>query len=220
MDHRILTECAGREVILDGDRAAWIPSIGDLLVADVHVGKAATFRVSGVPVPAGGTAHDLDRLRRLVDAYAPARLCILGDWIHHALGLTDAVCAAVATWRAGIDAEVLLVRGNHERSVRAMPREWQMTEVAEEERAGPFLYTHAPRRASDAYVWAGHIHPCVRVGRRPRGIRVPCFHLRSSGAILPSFGTFTGGVVVRPVPGDRVYACVEGGITAISPRAG
>jgi DNA ligase-associated metallophosphoesterase len=218
MDDGIVVECAGHSVVLDGERAAWIPDLGDLLVADVHIGKGAMFRVSGVPVPAGGTAHDLGRLRRLVDKYQPTRVCILGDWIHHGLGLTDAVRASVTQWRDGIDAEVVLIRGNHERSVRAMPAAWRMREVAHEERRGPFAYVHEPQAIDGAYVWAGHVHPCVRIGRRPRVLRAPCFHLHANGATLPSFGEFTGGVAIRVRGGDRVYACVEGGITAIGAR--
>ena len=49
--------CRGERLHLLPERAVWWPAAGLLLVADVHLGKAATFRRLGQPVPAGTTAQ-------------------------------------------------------------------------------------------------------------------------------------------------------------------
>ena len=59
---------AGERLQLRSERAVHLPAHGALLVADVHVGKAQSFRRLGVPVP-GGRAAGLRRLHR----HAPYR---------------------------------------------------------------------------------------------------------------------------------------------------
>jgi uncharacterized protein len=41
------------DIVLLPGRAAWMPATRTLLVADLHLGKAATFRHAGIPVPEG-----------------------------------------------------------------------------------------------------------------------------------------------------------------------
>ena len=73
---------AGRtaaDVVLLPGRAAFLPSSATLLVADLHLGKAATFRKAGIPVPEGSAQADLARLARLVRETSARRLVIVGD---------------------------------------------------------------------------------------------------------------------------------------------
>jgi hypothetical protein len=56
------TEVAGERVVLLAERALFRPATGELLVADAHWGKAATFRAAGIAVPGGTTADGLARL--------------------------------------------------------------------------------------------------------------------------------------------------------------
>ena len=58
----VVIEFGGHSLQLLGDRAMYWAATRTLIVADVHVGKAATFRALGVPVPGGITAKDLARL--------------------------------------------------------------------------------------------------------------------------------------------------------------
>ena len=48
---------AGETLLLFPERAALLAQTQTLLVADPHFGKAATFRSSGIPVPAGTTVR-------------------------------------------------------------------------------------------------------------------------------------------------------------------
>ncbi|OYV00284.1 MAG: hypothetical protein CFE26_24210, partial [Verrucomicrobiales bacterium VVV1] len=49
------------------DAPAALTSSRALIVADVHLGKSATFRAKGLPVPEGDNEHDLGRLAALID---------------------------------------------------------------------------------------------------------------------------------------------------------
>ena len=47
---RVDSDAAADVVLLPG-RAALLPASRTLLVSDIHLGKAATFRQAGIPVP-------------------------------------------------------------------------------------------------------------------------------------------------------------------------
>ena len=73
-------EIAGETVRLLADRALYWPARARLLIADLHLGKGDTFRAAGIPIPSGGTAHDLTRLAALVELVHACELWILGDF--------------------------------------------------------------------------------------------------------------------------------------------
>ena len=77
-------------------RAAFLPATSTLLVADVHIGKAASFRRLGVPVPAGTTAANLVRLDGLLARWPVRRLVVLGDLLHAASGRAATTLATLA----------------------------------------------------------------------------------------------------------------------------
>ena len=63
----IETNVQGETLWLLPQRAVYWPRAGALIVADVHFGKAATFRAGGIPVPGGTTAEMLRRLSVALD---------------------------------------------------------------------------------------------------------------------------------------------------------
>jgi uncharacterized protein len=179
-----------------------------LLVADPHFGKAATFRSAGIPIPRGTTRTDLARLDAALDATDAERLLFLGDLLHARSGRAAATLAVIADWRSRHQQlEIVLVRGNHDRSAGDPPDRWnfkcEQAPIAE----GPFVLAHEPTESASGYVLSGHLHPCVRLedGIGP-GMRAACFWFGPHVAVLPSFGCFTGAHRVRPVQGDRVFA--------------
>ena len=48
--------------------------------------------------------------------------------------------------------------------------------------------------------------------------RFPCFHVGVRHAVLPAFGTFTGGHTIHPVRGDRVFVVCDGAVFAAAAR--
>lgn len=94
--------------------ALFRPQQGQLVVADVHLGKAASFRAKGVPVPEGSTSDNFDRLDRFLALTAARQLVILGDLSHDALARRKARDPWI-TWRDRHPAlDVVLVPGNHD----------------------------------------------------------------------------------------------------------
>lgn len=204
-----MTECtvAGERLVLLPGRAASWPAAQTLFVADFHLGKAASFRHAGIPMPAGTTTENVERLRKAVAVAGARHVVFLGDFLHSAEGRAPRTLDRFAAWRAAHgEIAITLVRGNHDDRAGDPPAEWAMRCVDPGERLGPFALVHDPRPVRGAYALAGHIHPAVRLSERGgQAVRLPCFWFGARVGVLPSFGAFTGSALVRPHTGDQVY---------------
>ena len=203
----LVIDYAGEAVWLLPEHALWWPAQRVLFIADLHLGKAATYRTLGQPVPSGTTLENLRRISRLLQHYQPAKLVFLGDFLHAAQARTPSVFQALADWRAafaGLDC--LLVRGNHDSRAGDPPPWLDITVVDEPWLIGPFAACHHPQSHPTHAVLAGHLHPALNLHGRGRDhLRLPCFCFEARRAILPAFGEFTGGWTVNPEPGLRLY---------------
>ena len=224
----------GATLTLTGDRAIWWADERALLLADVHLGKPASFRERGAPVPEDVTAGDLARMDALIARYAPERLVILGDLAHDRAAWHSTTLDAFAAWRAthsGLG--VVLVRGNHDRWAADPPASLGI-EVVEpgwvlgsgdrrlamhHEPPSESRDQAGPEKATPAL--CGHLHPGVRLhharGRGRPGLRAACYwfsglELGRPSGMLPAFGRCTGCAMIRPAAGDRVFVVGDGGV--------
>ncbi len=201
---------AGEKLLLHPFRAAYWEKEELLLLADLHLGKAAHFRKEGLPVPQAVSDTNWDRLISLLLDFRPQRVVFLGDLFHSDYN---------ADWEELVDLmrqfstiQFELVVGNHD---ILDPRHYEQSALLLQGTAlqmSPFLFTHEPTLAeqSDLYNVAGHIHPCVRMrGRGRQRLRLPCFYFGEKGGILPAFGAFTGMGEVGVTSRDQVFVIVE-----------
>lgn len=219
---------ADEDVRLLAARALWWPRRRTVCVADLHLGKAATFRSVGIPVPDTTTAHDLSRLTGLVRDLGAERLVILGDLIHAAAGRSPETLSHAARWRREHRSlDVLLIRGNHDARAGDPPADWGMRIADEpygEAGDGRVMFAHYPeaaeRAADGGAVLCGHLHPAVRLRGAVSSVRAACFWMRAGVGVLPAFGSFTGTLVVTPAAGDRVFVVCDGEIVEAGARPG
>jgi uncharacterized protein len=214
-------ELGGTLVRLLAQRAAYLPEHGLLLVADAHIGKAASFRRFGVPVPEGTTAGTLARLAAAVAACGARQVVFLGDLLHSARGRQPGTLAEVEAWRdAHAALEVTLIRGNHDSHAGDPPAAWRVKCVD-----GPLLIdglalSHHPDPVPGHYVLAGHVHPAVVLsGRANERLRLPCFHFGEAVGVLPAFGEFTGMHALPRAPGDRLFVVHGDAVAAVPQKA-
>ena len=198
----------------------WWPRGRTLFVADVHLGKAGTYRALGQPVPSGTTDDNLARLDALLATHAVRELVFLGDLLHAPQGVTPTLLARLRTWReAHAHVVMTLVRGNHDQRAGDPPPELNMAVVDEPHAVGPFSACHHPKQLPGHFVLAGHLHPAVVLQGPARDrLRLPCFCVDAPEgqheglAVLPAFGAFTGTWVVSPAPDRHVYAVGGGAV--------
>lgn len=198
------------ELALSALRVAYSTEFKALFVADVHLGKAATFRSLGVPVPAGTTQENLDKLSECIAEFNPHSVYFLGDLLHAKMAHNPDLLGKLLAWRihhAGIS--MTLIRGNHDSKAGDPPAGLNISVVEEPFMLGRFALCHHPQTVPNALVLAGHEHPVVVLNGKGRSrARLPCFYLKEDQLILPSFGAFTGGYQVLPQPGELVFPVV------------
>jgi uncharacterized protein len=208
-----MTECevAGEKLVLLAERAMYWPAGKSLFVADFHLGKAASFRRAGIPLPAGTTADNVRRLDRAVEKTGARHVVFLGDFLHSAEGRAPRTLDAFESWRnTRPKVELTIVRGNHDRKAGDPPEGWSVRCVEAGESTGPFILNHEPGPSRGGYALSGHIHPAVRLsacGEKP--LRLPCFWFGARYGVLPAFGAFTGNADVLPRRGDQVFVIAE-----------
>ncbi len=208
------------ELILCAAKAAYDPIRRVLLIADLHLGKALSFRALGVPVPAGTTALTLARLERLILDLNPKTVFVLGDLLHGPAVRDSDVIEQLMRWRRRhSQVQMVLVRGNHDDRAGDPPARCGIEVVAEGFREGSWELRHqaSSQNPSGRYVLSGHVHPVYRLKGRADHVRLPAFLLRQQYAVLPAFGEFTGGFAVTPDRDDRVFV-TDGEVVRAVPR--
>ncbi len=207
----------GVPVVMMPERALYLPEEETLLVADVHWGKAASFRASHIPMPTGSTAADLARLSQALLHSGARRLVVLGDLLHARSGRQPGTLAAVSAWRERhADIEMVLVRGNHDTHAGDPPAELRIACHDAPWPLGPFTCVHDPSldppipSADESYLLGGHLHPTIALtGRGRLRVRLPCFVFGARAGILPAFSSFTGGGMHKLRDGDQLFAIAD-----------
>jgi uncharacterized protein len=214
-------ECAGETLTLCADRAIYWAARRMLLIADTHFGKDEIFRRAGRPIPAAVTGHDLERISALCLQNDVQRLTVLGDFFHGAPTHSRLFQQHFSDWlRAHPHLAIDIVAGNHDRhGVTQLWKDrlrWLQTPDVE----APFALSHHPRDIEGCYTLSGHVHPYIRLRAPTRDrARLPVFWFGGSQAILPAFGSFTGGADIKPQPGDRVFAVAKSTIVAVATQS-
>ncbi len=206
MNYQPIEHC-GQALWLLPDRAIYWPARRALLLADMHIGKAASYRALHQPVPRGTTEATLARLDALLDEHDCEQLIVLGDFLHARAARAPATLARLHEWRKRHeDLKIVLIRGNHDRNAGDPPTSFDIEVVDEPWIVGPFALRHEPQAHATHAVLAGHVHPVfVLRGKARQRLRLPCFLIGEQVSLLPAFGEFTGGWEITPTHANEVY---------------
>ncbi len=177
-----------------------------LMLADLHIGKAAHFRKAGIAVPGGIVQASLSQFDMLIAHFQPQRILILGDLFHSTANSEWGIFHDFLNIHHNIQFD--LIPGNHDNlsniSLERMPMEIRDSIYP----VAPFIFSHQPLEEvnQEYYNIAGHIHPSVRLsGNGRQRLRLPCFYFGEHCAILPAFGAFTGTYDIIPKDQDHIY---------------
>jgi DNA ligase-associated metallophosphoesterase len=200
----------GVSLTLLKEKAIWIQELGTLLIADLHFGKAAHFRKSGIPIPEPIHEADLVHLKKLQDQHRPNHTYFLGDLFH-------------SDWNSQWEyfqqfleqfpeTEFHLVKGNHDILSPSAYKQSVLKIHNEPLILGNLILSHEPLENIPAGFLniCGHIHPGVRlIGKARQSVRIPCFFLSKYRLILPAFGNFTGLALVKPKADDKLWGITQ-----------
>lgn len=202
-------EVRGQTLWLLPQRAVFLPESDTLIVADAEV---------------GATEESLSVLSGLVRRLEATRIIFLGDFLRAAR--TDpAVMAAVQRWRelhGSLELTLvrsrLAVRSRHAVEVVEPPIALDIQSFDEPLMHRGIALCHRPRRMVGSFVLAGHMLPCVSIGRSRDGHRLPCYWFSPRMGVLPAFGTVTGMQAIRPAKGERIFASAADRVFELLPR--
>jgi DNA ligase-associated metallophosphoesterase len=202
----MFVNCRGERLFLSKERAIYWEREKMLIISDLHIGKSAHFRRSGIQVPDTVGKTDLEKLTALVKEFNPLMLLVTGDMFHNKMN-SDA--DAFLEWRKSHkEIRVVLVKGNHDElkteDYLALGIEVHNKELL----CYPFRFIHDKPKVFDEYFnMCGHIHPGVVIyGRAKQQLKFPCFYFNQTCGILPAFSVFTGLFIIKPEEGDSFYA--------------
>ncbi|TRZ46310.1 ligase-associated DNA damage response endonuclease PdeM [Robertkochia solimangrovi] len=184
-----------------------------LLIADVHLGKAAHFRKNGMAVPDKINQTSLNRLEGLCQTFKAATICFLGDLFHSEF---NHEWEAFKKWAETCNRKLILIKGNHD-ILPAEHFELMKMKVLESLSIRNFYLTHHPEEHKEKFNICGHIHPGIRLkGPARQTLKLACFFQETRRLILPSFGEFTGNFTIKPGKNDQVFAITPDEVILVS----
>ena len=181
---------AGTSLVALGSGALWWPDKRLLCVSDLHLGKSERIaRHGGAVLPPYETRDTLNRLAADLALSDAAIVVCLGDSFDD-LGAARALPESERLWIARLQAgrRWVWIEGNHDPG----PADISGTHLAELPLA-PLSFRHIARAGASGEV-SGHYHPKAQVKTPARTISRPAFLVDRDRVILPSYGTYTGGL--------------------------
>ncbi len=183
---------ANQSFILGGDATLYWPKYNYLIVADLHLEKGSYFALRGNPLPLYDSLQSLQNLKSAIAYFKPKTILSLGDNIHDpgafsrmqpaTKQLLTEVLESVHQW--------VWINGNHDRD--AVPFAHSHFVFAQHLKKDNIIFCHEKLAVQNCQV-IGHFHPKVR----RKSITGKCFVAVDDTLLMPSFGTYTGGLDVE-----------------------
>lgn len=198
------------------------PSQNILFAADVHAGKEHVFARHGIAIPGGISESVLQRLFKLTGESGAERIIVLGDFMHHIPHTSESWLSELSSLLDHHPAlQVDVVAGNHDKEAGRKMTDARLTWHENPLQINDIVLHHEPCADPRGYVLCGHLHPTYRLGSNRRNtVRAPVFWFREHSAVLPAFGEFTGGVIIKPdAKKDALYMTGPECVIAIPAKA-
>ena len=200
------------------DRALYLPAAETLVLADLHLGRAA---VSNVSVPLGESTDLLDRLAALRARFDPATVVFAGDLLHSFSTVPDGVAETVAELHDrcvddGI--EVIAIEGNHDRLLEGVWPAGVESAVTLDDGTVVCHGHEVPERSGDRYL-IGHDHPAITI----EGVKRPCLCVDPTGyrgselVVLPAFTRLAGGVELNSLRANAFQSPLVSSVDSLQP---
>lgn len=181
------------DIVLDWRGFALLPAHSVMIVADLHLEKAASFAARGQMLPPHETLDTLARLGEAVADHRPDRLVLLGDSFHSKIVSFDRDGEAARRLDAlAKETHLLWIAGNHDPA----PPVAVAGEVRAEVEIEGVILRHAPAADGRREI-VGHLHPAARIATRAGRQRRKCFVHSPQRLLMPAFGALTGALDLR-----------------------
>lgn len=181
---------SGETFLLTNQRIIYWEAQKTIILSDLHIGKAAHFRKSGIAISSEVLVDDLKNLEQLILHFQTEKVIIVGDLFHAGY---NSDLDLFKNWRARFSQEFILIKGNHD---RLKCEHYESLGIICEEnhlQISTITFIHDPKNpAQNTFYISGHIHPGFVLKGKNEHIRLPCYAISETQIILPAFSRFTG----------------------------
>ena len=193
---------AGEMFLPTGEGALFWAKERTLIVSDLHLEKGSSYGRGGQFLPPYDTGQTLGLVERLACRLKPSRIISLGDSFHDRRAEERLSSSDIERIRKlTSEHDWLWVEGNHD----PLPPAELGGRGGHEFYFGSMVFRHEP--TGQVGEIAGHLHPVARVSARGRAVRRKCFVTDGDALLMPSLGSFTGGLnVLDPAISDGFSA--------------
>ena len=173
-------------------RALFLPGTKELLICDVHLGKAEYFQQNGIPLTNNSDENNFSRIKKIVKKYSPEKLIILGDLFHSKFSIDKTLQKKVEDLPILLKTNVELVLGNHDAGCNI-----KNIKILNNIKTKNIVFSHEPVNLADNKTLniCGHYHPKLYLKNERDKLSFRCFAMdnNKNTLFLPAFGDLTGG---------------------------
>ena len=173
-------------------RALFLPQTNELLICDIHLGKAEYFQQNGIPLTNNSDQQNLLRIKNLVKKHRPIKLIILGDLFHSKYSISESLKCQLELLSDELNTKIELIVGNHDIGCNV-----NNISLHDYKRSKNLVFSHEPTGKLQKNILniCGHYHPKICLSSANDKLAFRCFALDEKKNIfyLPAFGDLTGG---------------------------
>ena len=177
-------------------RALFIHKTRELLICDVHLGKADYFQQNGIPLTNNSDEDNFARIQKIVKIYQPKKVIVLGDLFHSKYSISESLKNKVEILPKILNTEIELILGNHDLGCEIKNLSFLNFKKYEN-----LILSHEPINSDndDFLNICGHYHPKLYLKGTNDKLSFRCFAMDQKKRILylPAFGDLTGGYPCR-----------------------
>ena len=182
----------GAKLVMLPSKALFLPYTRELLICDIHLGKAEYFQQNGIPLTNKADEQNLLRIKNIVKDYNPNKLIILGDLFHSKYSISDSLKRKVENLPESLNIKIELIVGNHDIGCKV-----KNISFLEYKRSSNFIFSHEPigKFENNILNICGHYHPKISLKDSKDKLSFKCFAMDeiNNTLYLPAFGDLTGG---------------------------
>jgi len=173
-------------------RALFLPQTKELLICDIHLGKAEYFQQNGIPLTNNSDENNFTRIKKIVKKYSPEKLIILGDLFHSKFSIDKTLQKKVEDLPELLKTNIELILGNHDVGCNI-----KNLKILNIRKTKNIIFSHEPVNLSDKKTLniCGHYHPKLYLKNKGDKLSFRCFAMDKNKNVLylPAFGDLTGG---------------------------
>ena len=188
----------GERFIFDKSGSIFLENLKTLIFSDLHLGKSLSFADHGNLIPPFDLDETLLNLKNIIERYKPKRLISLGDSFHENKSIQKMKRKYVYIINNLLrKVDITWIEGNHDSNLLFKDKIQGNFKNFYKLKNFKFVHSKSEINEFNMFEFSGHYHPKITLKFNGLNYSYKCFILTDSFCILPSFGTYTGGLDIK-----------------------